>query len=146
MDVQRRRELARETVEAFNRADYARIRELEGPGFTYAEAGTGDAVQGGDEFEALMRGWRGAMPDLTGDVTAVAVDGDVVVLEITWSGTQTGPLETPVGTIPASGRSTSVAATLWQRWDGEQMVEERHHLDLFSMLTQLGALPAPASA
>lgn len=146
MDRERRERLARETIDAFNRADYARLREMQGPGFTYAEPATGRFVGGGEELEALLRGWREAMPDVTGEITALAVDGDVTVLEITWSGTQTGPLATPGGTLPPSGRSSSSAATLWQRWEGEKMVEERHHLDLLTMLTQLGALPTPAPA
>lgn len=33
-----------------------------------------------------------------------------------------------------------------QRWDGDAIVHERHHLDVLSMMAQLGVLPAPASA
>lgn len=146
MDAQRRTDLALETIEAFNRGDFERIRALQAPGFSYAEPATGRVVRGEQEFEALLRGWRDAVPDVRGEVTRVAVDGDVAVLEITWRGTHSGPLAMPDGTLPPSGRSVDFVSTLWQHWDGERMVEERHHLDMLTFLTQVGALPAPAPA
>lgn len=72
--------------------------------------------------------------------------GDVTVLEVMWRGTHTGPLATATGPIPASGAAVNVWATLWQRWDGDRILHERHHLDVLSILAQIGALPAPASA
>jgi len=65
--------------------------------------------------------------------------GDTTVLEVRWQGTQTGPFATPAGTLPAAGLPTESFATMWQ--DG-RLVEERHHLDVLTVLTELGALPA----
>lgn len=140
------RQRAVDSVELFNAADYDGMRALLGPGFRYSETGTGLSVDTPDAFLDALREWRTAAPDASGTVTASAVDGDTAVLELRWTGTQTGPLPTPAGVLPPSGRRFDFAATLWQRWAGDQIVEERHHLDVLTMLGQLGALPAPAQA
>ncbi len=63
-----------------------------------------------------------------------------MVQEVLWEGTQETPLPTLGGVIPTSGRRIAIDATLWYRFDGAQIAAIRHHLDLFSMLQQLGAL------
>lgn len=138
------RQRAVDSVELFNAADYDGMRALLGPGFRYSETGTGLSVDTADAFLDVLRAWRTSSPDAAGEVTASAVEGDTAVLEILWTGTQTGPLPTPAGILPPSGRRFAFRATLWQRWEGERIVEERHHLDTLTMLVQLGALPAPA--
>jgi steroid delta-isomerase-like uncharacterized protein len=137
-------QLARESIDAFNRSDWDTIRAMTGPGYVYEETGTGRRCTGPDETLAALQQWKAAIPDGTGEVLGVVVDGDTVVLELVWRGTQTGPLAAGGGELPASGRSFEVLAVMWQRWSGEQMVFERHHIDVLTMLAQLGALPAPA--
>ena len=66
---------------------------------------------------------------------------DVAVLEIRWEGTHTGPLETPAGTVPASGNRLSVDASFWTRDEGDAIEEIHHHLDVLTLLQQIGALP-----
>lgn len=133
-------------IEMFNQADYDGIRAMLAPSFTYEETGTGLSAVGADEFVAALQVWRTAAPDCTGEVTRTAVDGDTTVVEVLWTGTQTGPLPTPAGTLPASGRRLEFRSTVWGDWTDGKLVRERHHLDVMTMLTQLGAVPAPASA
>lgn len=136
-------QLARETIDAFNRSDWDSVRATTGPGYVYEEIGTGRRTEGADEtLEALWQ-WKAALPDVTGEVLRVVVDGDTAVLEIVWRGTQTGPLATGAGELPPSGRSIEVYSTMWQQWRGDQMVAERHHLDVLGMLAQLGAFTPP---
>jgi steroid delta-isomerase-like uncharacterized protein len=137
-------QLARKTIDDFNRSDWDAGRASIGPGYVYEETGTGRRCEGADETVAAMQEWKAAIPDGTGEVLRVVVEGDTVVMELVWRGTQTGPMATGAGELPASGRSFEVLATMWQQWSGEQMVAERHHLDILSLLAQLGALPAPA--
>ncbi len=136
---------ARESVTAFDRSDWAAVRGPLTPDFTYAETGTGLAVQGADPFVTALQAWKSAVPDAADEVLRIVEDGDTTVLEIVWRGTQTGPLQTPGGVLPPSGRPFEFRATLWQRWDGDKIAEEYHHLDVLTMLAQLGALPAPSS-
>lgn len=137
-------QLARETIEAFNRGDWDAVRAMTGPGYVYEEIGTGRRTEGADETIAALQQWKSALPDVTGEVMRVAVDGDTAVLEVVWRGTQTGPLATGAGELPPSGRSIEICSTMWQQWRDDQLAAERHHLDILSMLAQLGALPATA--
>lgn len=34
---------------------------------------------------------------------------------------------------------------MWQDWKGDKIAHDRHHIDVLTMLTQLGALPAAGS-
>lgn len=139
-------QLATDSIELFNKTDYDGIRALLGPAFRYEETGTGLAVDNADDFVAALQVWKTAAPDAAGELTRIVVDGDTAVLEVVWRGTQTGPLPTAAGVLPASGRQFEFQASVWQVWDHGRIVQERHHLDVLTMMAQLGALPTPASA
>lgn len=143
---QNREQRARESIAAFNRADWAAFPEYCHAGMVYEETGTGERIEGLAAFIEKAKEWRAALPDCTGEITRMLVDGDVAALEVVWRGTHSGPLATAAGPIPASGAAVEVWATTWQRWDGDKIVHERHHLDVLSILAQIGALPAQASA
>jgi steroid delta-isomerase-like uncharacterized protein len=96
---------ARETIEAFNAADWDRLRALQTEDCVYNELGTQRQFQGPDEFVRVMQGWKQAFPDVQGTVTNAIASGNTVALEISWKGTHTGPFETLDGTIPASGKA-----------------------------------------
>jgi predicted ester cyclase len=86
-----------------------------------------------------MQGWKAAMPDVRGTVTAAAEEGQRVVLEIMWEGTQTGELVTGQGTIPASGNRQRTPAAWVFDYEGGQLRESRHYFDMLTFLRQIGA-------
>ena len=132
-----------ELVAAFNAADWPRFRATLADDVVYEEAGTGRRVQGGDDYLELCRGWKEAFPDATGAVRTVIADGETVAQEIEWTGTHTGPLAGPAGPIPASGKRIRVTGTLWFTLREGKARSLRHHLDVMTMLQQIGALPQP---
>jgi steroid delta-isomerase-like uncharacterized protein len=135
---------ARESIAAFDRSDWDAIRATLAPDYVYEETGTGRRIEGADAVIAALEEWRSAYSDVVGDVRRVVVSGETAVLEIVWKGTHTGPLDTGAGVIPASGRYGEAWAVMWQEWQDGRIVHERHHLDLLTMLTNIGAIPAPA--
>ena len=90
-----------------------------------------------------MPGWKEAFPDATGAVRTVIVDGETVAQEIEWTGTHTGPLAGPAGPIPASGKRIRVTGTLCSTLREGTARSLGHHLDVMTMLQQIGALPQP---
>ena len=134
--------IAGELIDAFTAGDWARFRATIAPDVVYEETGTGRRTEGADAYVALCQGWRDAFPDALGTVRRAIVSGEVVAQEVTWEGTQTGPLPTPGGVLPPSGRRIAVAATLWYTVRDGRATAIRHHLDLLTMLQQIGALPA----
>ena len=135
--------VAEELVAAFNAADWPRFRATLADDLVYEEAGTGRRVQGGDEYLQLSRGWKEAFPDAAGVVRTVITDGETVAQEIEWTGTHTGPPTGPAGPIPASGKRVRVAGTLWYTFREGKTRSLRHHLDVLTLLQQIGALPPP---
>jgi steroid delta-isomerase-like uncharacterized protein len=128
-------------IEAFNRADWDSMRAHLTPDVHYEETGTGRRVDGADPYIALCQGWREAFPDVAGTVrTALTGDG-IAVLEIGWEGTHTGPLETPGGSVAATGNRVSIEASFWARYEGDRIADARHHVDVLMLLQQVGALP-----
>jgi steroid delta-isomerase-like uncharacterized protein len=133
--------VAREVVEAFNAADWDRFRAVLADGIVYEETGTGRRVEGIEDYVRLCEGWRQAFPDVTGEVQRAVAGGDTAAEEVVWTGNHMGPLETPSGTIPATGRRVEAAATLWVTVRGGKATAIRHHLDVLTLLQQVGALP-----
>lgn len=134
-------EMATRMLEAFNDADWDAFRAEVSDDVVYVESGTGRRIEGADAYLALCEGWKRALPDVRGTVRR-AVEGDgVVAQEVTWTGTHDGPLPTPNGDIPATGRPVSVEATLWVDARDGTVSEVHHHLDVMALLAQIGAMP-----
>ncbi len=133
---------ARGLVEAFNDADWDRMRTVVSPDIVYQETGTGRHIQGVEDYLTLCVTWRQGFPDVAGEVTAALADGGTVALEVTWSGTHTGPLAGPTGEIPATGKPIQVTSAMWYQIEGDQVTNLRNHVDILGMLNQLGVLPA----
>ena len=137
-------QVAEAFIAAFNAADWPHFRAPLAPNVVYEETGTQRRTQSADEYLQLVQGWKQAFPNVKGTIDNVVSSGHTVVQEITWTGTHTGPLLTPGGTLPASGKQVSVQASLWVTFQGDTIHTLHHHLDVLSMLQQLGALPAPS--
>jgi hypothetical protein len=78
---------------------------------------------------------------VAGTIRARLAGDGLVAHEIHWEGTHTGPLETPGGTVEASGRRIDIEASGWYRFRGDAIAEIHHHLDVLMLLQQIGALP-----
>ncbi len=134
--------ISRDYIEAFNAAKWDRFKEMVTGNSLYIEAGTQRRIQGADAIVAALQGWKRAFPDANGKVTNAISTGSNVVLEITWEGTHTGPLEGPSGTIAATGKRQVTPAAMVILFDGDKIKESRHYFDMMTLLQQIGAVPA----
>jgi SnoaL-like domain len=98
--------VARWLVDAFNAADWVRLRAGLADEVAYEEPGTGRRAVGLEACVALCRARKAACPDATGTVRRAATAGGTAALEMTWRGTPAGPLA-------ASSGGPTMAATLW---------------------------------
>ncbi len=74
----------------------------------------------GREVGDLVTGFDAAFPDLRRNLDKFYGDGDVVIVELSLVGTHSGPLETPEGTIPATGKTIDVpCCDVWTIRDGK---------------------------
>ena len=131
---------ARVDVEAFNDADWERMRSAWAADCVYEEPATKRRIEGADALLEVNRGWKAAFPDAHGTITNELASGDTVAQEVTWEGTQSGPLEMPEGELPPSNKRVEVKAAQVLRFEGDKIKEIRHYFDMLGMLEQVGAV------
>ena len=140
MSEQDLKQIARGFIEAFNRSDWEGCKETLTSNSVYDEVGTSRRVQGVNEIISSLQGWKEAMPDVKGTVTNNIASGNTAVLEVTWQGTHTGPLQTPSGTIEATGKQQTTRSSFVMNFDGEKIEESKHYFDMLSFMQQLDVL------
>ena len=97
-------------------------------------------VEGKAGVSEFYRSFRNAFSDFELTVEDVLADGDKVAGRYTIRGTHSGEL---MG-VPATGNPVDLEAQSFFRFENGQVVERWQALDGAALLTQLGALPAPA--
>ncbi len=133
--------LARAQVEFFNTSDWEGARASYLPDVVYDERATGRVLQGPDEIIEAMKGWKAFNSDVTGTISNIHASGDdTAVVEVTWQGTMDGPLETPGGTVPPTGKSHATHGAWVMTFEGEKLRESRNYFDMLQMLQQVGAM------
>lgn len=102
--------------------------ELVGPGMTF-------------DGEAAVRQYfattRAAFPDQSNDVITMRAAGDAVIVEFWLTGTHKGPLPTPAGVMPATGKKFRERMCAIFVFEGEKIVCERIYFDRMSINAQL---------
>ena len=134
--------VARGIVDAHSASDWVGAKKLLAPDSVYEEYGTQRRIEGSDAIVAALQAWKTAFPDVKGTVDKALTGENTVTIEVTWRGTHTGPLATPNGSVPPSGK----AFTLLTAWaidvQNDQIKSSRHYFDLLTLLQQIGAAPA----
>jgi steroid delta-isomerase-like uncharacterized protein len=131
-----------EAIDAWSEDAKERHRSYFADDAVLREHGTGREVHGGDAIVDVHWGWRQSFPDGRGTIGTVVDGGDHVAVEVVWTGTHQGPLVTPDGgSIPPTGRSFSVPATMVLAMRDGRIDQMAHYFDLMTLLTQLGVAP-----
>src|ERR1043165_4538088 len=95
-----------------------------------------------EEDMSAAREQRKAMPDMRVKVNHIVAEGDMVSVYWTASGTNTAP----GWGIPATGKSVTVNGMTFFRFAGGLIQEEWSVFDQYSIMKQLGLLPAKPKA
>ncbi len=101
----------------------------------------GGTMKGLAAFRALGEAFLTAVPDMHHDIVRTFEDGDTIVVEGVYSGTQSGPLESPQGTLPASGNSFAFPYVDFLEVRDGKCVSHRVYWDNVTFLSQIGAIP-----
>jgi steroid delta-isomerase-like uncharacterized protein len=95
---------------------------------------------GREGFAAFMQGFKQAFPDLKIEVTNQVADDDQVACEITAVGTHNGPLATPAGQIPPTGKTVHfTVCEVWKIRDGK-FYSLHNYQDSASIMRQIGLM------
>ena len=138
-------QVAREIVTGYSTSDWTALKNLVTPDMIYNEIGTQRRIQGPEAFIQALQEWKKAMTDSKGEVTKAFGTGNLVALEITWTGTHNGAFTGPAGTVPASGKRQTTPAAMIVMFQGDKVKEIRHYFDMVTFLQQIGAMPSMAA-
>lgn len=129
-------------LKGFNNSDWTSVRAVLADDSVYEEHGTQRRIEGADATLGIYQAWKTAMPDVHAVVQSVAIVGDTAMVELVWEGTHTGPLETPGGTVPASGKTQRTPGVLSVDVEDGLITTSRNYFDMLTFLQQVGAAPA----
>ena len=134
-------EIAKAQIIAYNDKNWSAVTEALGPGAVYDEVGTQRKLTGHGQIIDAFKGWAAALPDSKATFDAAHVAGNTAILELTWRGTHRGPLQTPAGQIPATGKSIEIRACQIVEVKDGKVQAVRHYFDMATLLAQLGVSP-----
>ncbi len=133
---------ANEVVEIHNRGLHERDFDLFASIFddNVAVELPGSSFSGVEALKGVLGVFTTAFPDIKLTPRQVYGDGDAVSVEQVFTGTHDGPLATPDGEVPPTGKPVTfdMIDTFVLR-DGK-VVEHRVYYDNYSFLSQLGLL------
>jgi steroid delta-isomerase-like uncharacterized protein len=129
---------AKATVLAYNNKDWDSVRASFTSDCIYDEVSTNRKVQGIDQVIQLWQGWAAAFPDSKATFTRELACGNIAVLEVSWQGTHTGPLETPAGAIAPTGKPIDIRSCILAEIVGERTKLQRQYFDMVTLFQQLG--------
>jgi steroid delta-isomerase-like uncharacterized protein len=133
--------LARDYTEAWNRRDWTAYKGLMAPEYSYT-GGDGQRMDGPDAGLAVGQMFAMALSDGRINVQQVHVCGNTAIVEFLGTGTHDGDF----AGVPPSGKRINIpVVTILDTRDGK-IVAEREWVDIMTMMRQIGAVPAGATA
>jgi steroid delta-isomerase-like uncharacterized protein len=136
---------AKRWVELFDKKDVRGLMTLYSENCINAQPHLPQPIKGRKATEEDLGGFLKAFPDGRLVANQTLVSGDTIAMEWTFTGSQTGPLAGPTGTIPPSGKRVTLKGAEFIRVDAQGLiVDERGYFDLVSFMTQIGAMPQPS--
>lgn len=131
-------DVAKASVIAYNEKNWDKVKETVSPNVVYDEVATKRRVTGSNEVIEAWKGWATAIPDSKATFEREVAVGDSVILELTWRGTHTGPLQTPAGEIAPTGRPIELRAVQVIDVEAGKAKSIRQYFDMATLLEQIG--------
>jgi steroid delta-isomerase-like uncharacterized protein len=126
----------------FNTGDVPLLLSLVTDDFELQDIALGVSWHGKQGWGEWLQNWAVAMPDAQTRLDTVIAQGDIVVSEHTGGGLHTGPLNTPMGVIPPTGKKISLTfAEVYEMRDGKIKIM-RAYWDTATLMRQVGLQPA----
>ena len=109
------KDLYKKLEDAFNRRDAETFVSLFTADAVVRAPNSPEPLQGREAIRKDMENWFTAFPDGKIKYVNVLGEGDTAAVEAEMSGTNTGPLVGPMGTIPPTGKRVSIIGAGFSR-------------------------------
>ncbi len=135
MSTDENREIVRIPYEAFNDRDFDRVSTIIAPDAKVTNVVTGETFEGPAGYRHYLQTWASAFPDARLEVINIVAGEHGAAVELRGKGTNTGPLMTPTGEIPPTGRrGEQHFCDFYEITDG-RISGARTYFDVASLLT-----------
>lgn len=138
MPVQENTKIAQTLYDAFNTKDVERALAQYAGNVEIVSVPMGMTFHGHDGYKQFIQGWMEAFPEGKVEVIHMVANDNGVVTEFRGRGSHTGPLASPAGPIPPTGRSIDVHFCEVLEIEGGKIVKDRLYFDAATMMRQLG--------
>ena len=139
------RDLAEAHCRAFNERAWHRAAEYNSPDLVTVVPG-GGTIKGIDAFVEFGKAFARAFPDARLEVSAVTVEGNRAVVEGVFAGTHRGPMVSPQGEVPPTGRKLALPYCDIFEVEAGRIAAHRSYFDQMEIAQQLGLVPEAAGA
>ena len=124
----------------FNTGNVPLLLSLVTEDFELEDVALGMSWHGPQGWSEWLQNWATSMPDAHIQLDSITAQGDQVATEHSGGGTQTGPLNTPMGSIPPTGKSIQLRfAEVFTMRDGK-IKTMRAYWDTATLMRQLGLM------
>ena len=137
-------QLTQQLHQAWNENRYDDVLALCTDDMDTVSYSNGFVAKGKDNFRTFFLSFKTACPDIKIIHRNIFGGGDWVAVEFGATGTHTGPLMTPNGTVPPTGRAISLNVCEIHEWKNGKLTRIVNYQDAMSLMAQLGLLPQPA--
>src|SRR5262245_53653523 len=132
--------IARREVEMFSSGDFSIADEIYSEDYVGHDPTKSEPIRGVEGAKEEAAGYRGAFSDLQLTIDHQVAEGEYVVTRWTATGTHDGELD---GLAPTGRSATTSGISITRIVDGK-IVEDHTEWNALGLMTQLGAVPAPA--
>jgi steroid delta-isomerase-like uncharacterized protein len=135
--------LVERDLEIINAGNLALIDEFYAPEYVSHDYATHEETVGLDAFKEGITSMRTTFPDINVTYDEIIIMGEKTVTRWAMTGTHTGPLQTPEGELPPTGKKVRLSGVTISRRVNEKIVEEWSYLNLLDVVEQLGFTITP---
>jgi len=137
------RDIAQQYIRALEREDLEALKQLHAANAAFAAPGAD--VVGPDQIAGYFKVFFDALSDTRHDVKNIIESGDTAVIEMVGNGTHSGPLWTPQGVVPPTGRRATLPIIAILEIRAGKIGRAHMEFDQVRFLTELGLMPQAAS-
>ena len=124
-------------IEAFNNKDWDAVRATLTSDCYYDEVATSRA-DGVESIIELWQRWAKTLPDANAKIERSLVCEDTVIFELSWTGTMTGPMDSPTGEILPTNQPFANRGCWLAEVDNDRTKAIRQYFDVLTMMKSVG--------
>jgi steroid delta-isomerase-like uncharacterized protein len=126
---------------AWSDHDANAFMDLFADGFVWTDWTMPEPIKTREEGIAYFKAWMTAFPDMQVKTTNRVIGEDAVASEVSWSGTNTGPMSMGGMEIPATNKTAMGRGAYIARAKDGKIVEFNTFPDAAGVMMQLGLMP-----